>query len=272
MVLREPWRDEFRSIIDGNDVLSLRLSRSMGWRAHELDFLVDIPNLRGIEIYHSDIGDISALWALKELEHIGLECNFTKAGDFAEFPKLTRCFIRWRQSEKTVLDARALQHLNVIGYPYRNLEPLSALKKLSELKLTSKTLISLEGVAELPALEKLDLYRCTQLSAIDCLGNADTLRSVSFDTCKKTRDIEALRHIHELRVARIDNCGPVASLSPVKGSVNLEELYFVESTNIEDGELELLLQLPRLRIVRFANRRHYSHTRSQIEAALKRRT
>lgn len=273
MVLRGPWRDEFRPVIDGKSVLSLRLSRSMGWRAQEIDFVADIPSLRGMEIYHSDIRDISALWALKKLEHIGLECNFNRAGDFTQFPKLARCFIRWRSNARTVLHARALQHLNVIGYPYSNLKPLNALNKLKILKLTSKNLISLGGVSKLSSLEGLDLYGCTKLSSIAGLRNAaDSLRCVSFDACKGIKEIEALKHINWLRIASINNCGSIASLSPLRASANLEELYFIESTNIEDGALDILFHLPRLSIVRFANRRHYSHTRKQIEDELSRRT
>jgi hypothetical protein len=48
----------------------------------------------------------------------------------------------------------------------------------------------------------------------------------------------------------------------------LEALFFYESTNVLDGRIDVLLELPRLSETAFMNRRHYTHTMEQIERAI----
>jgi len=270
MVLQGPWRNEFRSVFDDTDVVSLRLSHSMGWHPEELRFLDLLPKLRGVEIYHHDVKDITPLAQLECLEHIGLDCNFSSAPDFTAFQRLTHCFVRWRSQAKTLLSVPSLQHLNITGYPYQDLTPLNALAKLNVLKLASRKLSTLHGIDQLSRLTAIDLFRCTALESITQMRDASrSLQSISIDTCKKIDDIEAVRTRIDLRSLTLNNCGPIRSLSPLRNCTHLEELYFSESTNILDGDLSILLQLATLKSTSFANRRHYSHTRDQIQSALK---
>ena len=73
-----------------------------------------------------------------------------------------------------------------------------------------------------------------------------------------------MKNLRELLVL---DCGPIESLAPLRG-VPLETLFFYESTNIRDGDLGVLLDLPHLKGTAFADRRHYSHKLKEIEAVL----
>lgn len=269
IVLQGPWRDEFLPAFDDNNIVSLRLSQSMGWQPEKLQFLDRLPELRGIEIYHHDVKDITPLAHLERLEHIGLDCNYSSAADFTAFPHLTHCFVRWRPKAKTLLSVPSLKHLNISGYPYQDLTPLNALTKLNVLKLASRKLRTLHGVEQLSRLTAIDLFRCMALESINQLRDANcSLQTIIIDTCKRIGDIEALRSSSGLRALTLNNCGPIQSLLPVRNCMHLEELYFAESTNILDGDLSILLKLGSLKSTSFANRRHYSHTREQIQNAL----
>ena len=270
MVLQGPWRDEYLPVFGDDSVISLRLSHAMGWQSEDLRFLSLLPKLRGVEVYHHAVKDITPLAQLAHLEHIGLDCDFTSAPDFTDFQFLTHCFFRWRPKAKTLLAVPSLQHLNITGYPYRDLKPLAALSKLNDLKLASRKLETLYGIEQLSNLTLIDLFQCTALNSIAHLSGANrNLHSIIFDTCKKIDDIEVIETRADLVYLALNNCGPIQSLSPIRYCTQLEEIYFSDSTNILDGDLGVLLKIATLRSTSFANRRHYSHSREQIQGALK---
>lgn len=265
MVLQGPWHDDFLDTIQTFKIVSLRLSQSMGWIPQDLRFVKRMPYLRGIEVYHHDIRDISPLSELIHLEHIGLDCHYCIAPDFTRFAKLTRCFTRWRPLSVSLLSTNTLQELNIVGYPYTDLTELNNLTLLRVLKLSSRTLASLVGIQYLSDLNTLDLFRCVALSSIDSLQSIQQkLRIVSFDSCKKLSQIDALEHLINLKSLSINNCAQIKSLYPLRNSKKIEEICFTDDTFVQDGDLTLLLKLPQLQFVTFKNRRHYTHTRQQI--------
>jgi hypothetical protein len=67
------------------------------------------------------------------------------------------------------------------------------------------------------------------------------------------------------------NCGDIASLAPLRGLDQLEEFFAWESTKVLDGDLSVLLELPRLRAIGMRDRREYRPRVSEIEEALRAR-
>ena len=203
------------------------------------------------------------------MESIGLGYRFTNAGDFREFRKLRDFYSGvWVPRARTIFGVRTLQRLNLRGYPHEDLSPLHELQELRTLYLTSRKLTSLDGIEHLPVLEKLRLYSCSQLRSIDSLGRTGgSLRWVNLHACKKIENISALSRLEGLRWANVENCGTFDSLSPLTANAHLESLGFIGST-VEDGNMEDLLRIPQLSRVFFSNRRHYTHTRQQIQDIL----
>lgn len=54
--------------------------------------------------------------------------------------------------------------------------------------------------------------------------------------------------------------GEIASLRPLAWLTKIEKLFLVESTNVADGDLSPLMELPHLDHVSFLDRPHYSPT------------
>jgi hypothetical protein len=96
------------------------------------------------------------------------------------------------------------------------------------------------------------------------------LVELEITNCPRLERIDVVARLAELQKLTLGNNGKVESLKPLRGLRNLHWLTFPESTNIVDGDLTPLLELPSLRKVAFQNRRHYSHRREQIVAALAR--
>ncbi len=80
-------------------------------------------------------------------------------------------------------------------------------------------------------------------------------------------NIEPVRALQHLRVLNISENRSIASLAPAE-LPELESLYFYGSTNVADGNLTPLLRMSGLKNVALQNRRHYSHSREHVEAAL----
>lgn len=266
LVIKAPWSEDFIEIINRENISVLRLTESMGWSDKDLSFLQDLSDipLRGIEIYSWDIKDLTPLSFMPSIEGLGLQCQFTKAPDFSEFTNLKnfKCF--WRPKAKTVFGCKSLKVLNIVNWSEENIEALGDMTRLERLQLTSRKLVSLNGIESLQSLKILDLADCTKLRSVDGIESCQDLTTIEFEACKKIEGFPSLSRLNYLRTLILRDCGKIASLKPIEECTSLETVDLSGDTVIEDGNLSPLLQLPRLNVVRFQDRKHYSHKSEEI--------
>jgi len=74
--------------------------------------------------------------------------------------------------------------------------------------------------------------------------------------------------MNKLTGLSIINCGSIPSLDFLKNLENLDELAV---DPIEDGDIKKALEMEKLRILRFNNRRHYNLTYKDATEILKKR-
>lgn len=271
MILKGEWHEKYSQVIKEKNITSLRLSRSAGWRSADVTFLKDLDCLKGIEIYSANCKDISPIWALKSAQHIGLECNLSKAGDFGSFTELRTCFLRWQPKAVSILSAASLEDLNVANYPFDDFVPLCKLELLKNLKITSRKLKSLNGIQDLPMLDSLDLYQCKGVNCLEPLRQVSSLRSLLLDGCRGLNDLTPLKYLSMLETLSLNDCESISSLEPLAQLDKIKNIYFSGSTKIENGGLRMLMQMSNLQSVSFANRRHYDVSLTDITEALERR-
>ena len=258
------WDARFKVMMEENGIDMLRLSHSAGWRDTDLSFLESMPYLRGIGIYHWDVKDLSPLLALSELQFLSVSCLFTKAPDFSAFEKLQYLFLTWRPKAESVFDCKGLLDLNVDRFPCEDLQAVKHMSRLERLVVGSRKLTTLSGIEHLESLNKLELVYCSQLRSLDGIERCGQLRSVQLHSCKKVYDVSKLGTLKRLKTLSMENCGKIRSLRPLADCKLLEALYFVGDTNIEDGDMTPLPNLPTLKKTSFANRRHYTHNRLDV--------
>ena len=268
MILKGEWHEKYHQVIKEQNISSLRLSRSMGWRSADVTFLRDLERLKGIEIYSANCKDISPVWALKSVQHIGLDCNLSKSGDFSALTQLHSCFLRWQPKAVSILSAACLKEFNVINYPYDDIDPLRKLESLQNLSITSRKLKSLNGTQDLPLLDSLDLFQCRGLTCLEPLHQSTTLRSLILDGCKGLNDLTPLKNLSKLETLSLNDCDSISSLEPLTHLGQIKHLYFSGSTTIENGTLNMLMQLSNLQSISFANRKHYDLSRTEITEAI----
>jgi hypothetical protein len=110
----------------------------------------------------------------------------------------------------------------------------------------------------------LDLAECSKLESLSGIEKCRQLRVVELENCKKINNVSYLGELINLRDIVLTDCGKVKSLRALANCQLLENLTFAGDTNVEDGKLTPLFDIPNLKQIWFADRRHYSHKRDQI--------
>lgn len=263
-VPRGPWKPSYNHLVAKENVHVVRLSSSMGWRGQDLEFLRDLPFLRGVEIYSWDVRDASVIGSLSELRLVGLDCDLRKQIDFTALPKLEVVKGTWKKPLESLLHCKGLKHLNLSNWPEEDLRSLSAMTKLTKLLLTSRKLSSLRGISSLEALKWLDLHACPKLTSLEELRSCVSIRHLEITSCGAVDDVSPIGDLHELRELALDGCKDLDTLTCIQGCENLEQLSFLGTTRVTDGKLSFISELPKLHSLRFTPRRHYDRKRVEL--------
>jgi len=270
-VLTGPWRDKYASIIKSKKIKNIRLVLSMGLTDQDLFFLskLDGYNLRGIEVYNWGITDLTPLLEFKTLRRIGFECDLKVDFDFSRFVDLQKCFFRWIKGKcETIFSCSLLEDFNVVNYPFENLLNMTSFPLLRNLEITSRKLKALTGIERLTKLESLDLYNVPFLNSLDGIGACENIEELNIETCRKINSLDDCSRLKNLRKITFSNCSKIKTLKPLVECKKLEEIYFIEDTIVEDGDLSIFEELPELKKMWFANRRHYSVSQENISKIL----
>jgi hypothetical protein len=260
VVLEGGWRDEYANVIEAHGLSVL----SIAVRGSDLSFLARLPSLRGLVLNAGEVRDLSSVQALTSLETLTLNTPAKPRLelDFGAFPLLERLRMYWNPGFESVSAARRLETLFVFGPPDADLARFGAMAGLKRLELSQgRRLVSTAGVGD---VEFLGLY---QQTALEELVLPRSLRVLAIESCKKLSSLDAVAGLDLVRL-KVANCGDIASLSPLRGMTGLEEFLAWESTRVLDGDLSVLLSLPRLRVIGMQDRSSYKPRVKEIEAAL----
>lgn len=272
MVPRTHWSESLASEALRFAVDGIRLSQAAGWRDSNIDFVANFPNLRSIEIYSETVTDLSPLDSLCGLVHMGIQCAYKTFPSHLPLANLKSCGLNWHPAAKGLLQCKSLESLNITNYPFENLSPLVALTSLKVLKLTSSRLTGLDGASSLRELAVLDLYRCTRLHTLAGIEAHSTLSILALDVCKKVTSLDHLRGLRNLCELIITDCDDIESLEPIRSLAKLTRVFFVGSTKIVDGNVDLDRSLPALKDISFMNRRGYNDSREHVAERIAKRS
>jgi hypothetical protein len=182
--------------------------------------------------------------------------------DFTAFGALRTLRMYWNPGFESVFASTSLESLFVFGPPDPDLTRLGSFPRLRRLELSQgRKLLSTAGVGA--GVEFLGLYQQGALRELTGLPALDVL---AIEGCKQLGELVTVPSLTRLKVA---NCGDIASLAPLRGLDELQEFLAWESTRVLDGDLSVLLELPKLRVLGMRDRREYRPRVPEIEEALK---
>jgi internalin A len=263
VVLEGGWREEYANVIEAHDLAVL----SIMVRGDDLSFLARVPGLRGLVLNAGEVRDLAPVSALRDLETLTLNTASKPrmSLDFAAFERLRTLRMYWNAGFESVFACQTLESLFVFGPPDADLTRFGGISSLRRLELSQgRKLVSTAGVSS--DVEFLGLYQQGALTELRDLPRG--LSVLAIEGSKQLGELVTAPSLTRLKVA---NCGDIASLAPLRGLDRLEEFFAWESTRVLDGDLSVLLELPKLRTIGMRDRREYRPRVAEIEEALRER-
>lgn len=267
-VLSSAWRGEMLQYILDSGATGIELNHARGWSDDNVEFLYQLPGLVSCAVIDWKIDDVSPVNALRNLERLKIFTYCKTQIEFQHFEKLKSCAIEWRAGAASLFSCSTLVSLFINRYRAHSAHLIGQLQSLNSLSILNSPLSSIAGLGQLSLLKELQLANLSKLQSLTGLSGLSNLQELSVNGCRKLRALEATCLPMNLRMLALDDCGTLESLEPLRALSQLKELRFTGDTNILDGKMEPLLELPNLRVVRFRNRKHYSATCEQVSNRL----
>jgi Leucine-rich repeat (LRR) protein len=228
-------------------------------RQVNIDFLTELTFLERADLSALSVRDVTPLYGLPKLRRLTIT-GIRQEIDFTRLARLEELRVDWNAKFfSSFLSCDRLRILGIGNYNCPDLRQLGNLRSLEELILSLSRIETLAGVEHFPELERLSLDFVKHLETLEPLGACRMLRYLSIDDAKNLKQIDPVAHLVNLQELCLKRCPEVDSLKPVKGFGALEYVGLLETTNIQDGDLSVLLTLPNLKHASFVDRKHYSH-------------
>ena len=185
---------------------------------------------------------------------------------FKKLNKLKHLVTYWNLGYNDSLkDLSQLLSLRIIGYKNKDLNTLGKMNNLECLVFhKSRSLKSLENLRNLKKLQYLEIEGCGSLTDLSEVAELQDLKylNISF---KKGIDYSVIGIISQLE--ELTFSGEVGDLKWIKNLKSLKKLRF--NCKIEDGNIDILYDLPSLEFIRFNNKRNFSVKLKDIQQHLK---
>ncbi len=230
-----------------------------------LAFLERLPELEELHLSDLLVEDVAGVHHLHNLRVLTLNSYDTTQINFGCLPRLEECFSFWRPGIDSLFSSPSLQKLEIQRYRYEDLTPLGGLSSLQSLKLVDPRIKSLRGMEHLQALSSLVIVGARRLDDFEALAAATELEELELSQCRLLTDVGMVGAMHRLRRLGLSDCKRLKSIEPLRHCVGLEEVELAGSTDLADGELRFLAELPRLHTARIAKRSHYNPSADDIQ-------
>ncbi|WP_411359654.1 leucine-rich repeat domain-containing protein [Pseudidiomarina salilacus] len=258
-IIKGSWENGFADILIREKVDLLYLNYSLGWEGEDLSFLGELPNLRCIKIIAGKVRGLRNIENLTDLQYLSISATCREEMDFTKLHSLQYCFLEWWMGAASILDCADLDYLYLNSLKGIELNRLESLKKVRTLTIGNSTIDNLSWIKSLPSLEKLELINCPRIKDFDSLASSKRLTWLALNGCKGLLTIDFVVELERLEIFVFSDCGEISTIAPLASVRSLKAVSFSGSTVIKDGDLSPLLSLPKLAMLSFTRRRHYSH-------------
>lgn len=277
LTLNKEWSDDLIWVFEREHIQTLVLHRLPKWdpsqplarptfRRTNLDFLAKVPQLRSLTVLDRSVPDISGVHHLPELRYLYMGDYSGKPIDFSCFPLLEECYIEFTKNRRSVALCTKLKSLSLQHYAYKDVTVLTPLSELTELWFSQGGLGDISAIGAFPDLKLLTLALLRNLRDISPLSTLKKVEELDLEGSKNFANLDAVSEMRALRTLNMSHCGNIDALKPLERCENLEVLRFGGDTTILDGDMTILLRMPKLRLALFGNRKHYNMKREDIPA------
>jgi len=235
----------------------------------DLNVLKLCPELKSLYLHVEEPVDWTPVQHLRELEDLTLIARGHRPRplEFRLFRHLHTVRISWYPEWASVLSCSTLQGLTIENsekvqeFDLRRL-PLLAELWLAECRGLQRLLCSPDQ-----SLESLCVNSCRSFESFEPFKVLHSLKYASFGGNSRF-DVQSLGHCHGLKSLNLVGVGKLPSLQFLSDCISLERFTMLFSTKIEDGDLNVLLKLPKLKAVTFRRFQNYTHTLKEISESI----
>jgi hypothetical protein len=231
-----------------------------------IEFLQGLLGLLGLRIVTSKVVDLSPLESCTDLIEFCFVGRSFAPVDLSRLPRLAQVYIDpYTKDFDSVFNSISVCDLTLQKFSTPDLSAFSNLPNLEKLSIWGGSeATNLSGLGGCKKLSHLELKWMTRLVSPHGIERCP-LTGFHLDTVSKKFVIgDTFQSLGMLRELTLANCRQIPSLSFLGSLPRLERFFFYENTDVVDGDLSHILIHPSLRQVSFKDRKHYSHTCSQI--------
>lgn len=255
-----PWTSEIERFVNCHDIRAVYLNRH--WPGSDYAFLA---RLTGVEELHIQSGrratNLASIELMSQLVDLNLTCVATEQVDFSQLTQLRECYLYWWPGAESIVRAPNLETLYLDNFRPAGAVglDLSRLQSLRRLTLANSSVRNVCFLADAPDLVELELLNCRKLADFASIAELARLERLAIDGSRDLEALDFLSNLSRLEVLRLSNNKAIQSLKPVADCQSLKAVAFGGDTVVTDGDLYPLLELPRLGMLTFRPRKHYSH-------------
>jgi hypothetical protein len=166
--------------------------------------------------------------------------------------------VEWDQVDPASSLSPATRRLDVFDSAPASLADIPPSEKLEALDVGgARRWTSLAGLERFPHLRTLSISQGSRLRDLSALAAAPQLEALSLHGCRRVEDLARAQTCPVLKRLWIDDGDEIPSIAFLRHLPNLRSVGLTGSTNVVDGDLTPLLDLPALDQLAVARRRHY---------------
>lgn len=258
-MIKGPWDPAILSLMKDNEIRGLYINYAKGWDYDNFNFLDELEDLHLLSIISKPVDSLGGVGKLSKLESLSLSCHWKDTIDLSELKSLRHCFVGWSKGADSVFECRALQYLHIDEFKIKDYSGLSQLENMHVLTISNSDFSDINVLSNMQKIKKLSLENCKKLESLKGIEKLKSLEWLNIDGCKKISKIDEVSELTNLKFLQFRDVGEIECIKPIHTLRNLEVLSFYGTTNIVDGDLEVIESLDRLSLVGFNNKRHYTH-------------
>ena len=158
---------------------------------YDLTILKHCPTIRYIAI--SGEADLSVLYDLPTIEGVKIGWLFgdNEKFDFSRLTNLRQLQIPYTKKNKSLFQLPNLSRLCIREYKEKDLQQLQAFVGVQDLIISMSTLNNLQGIENMPSLQRLTLDYCLRLKDISNLAEVKNLKELCVSDCNNIEKIES---------------------------------------------------------------------------------
>ncbi len=220
-----------------------------------------------IRLQSTESQDVSWISGLNELESIAINGKIKGKIDFSRLKRLKSCELDWCAATKSIITSELpLQRLSLSKFSGSLYDFCDkTLASVATLGLTGG-IETLDSISRFKNLNSLSLWNMKKLRDISGLTTCNQLKTLQIESCNLLEYEKVLQRIDTLEKLYFEN--KVLSSLNVFPTKNLEYIRLGAGTFIEDGDVEVALNFPKLESMSFPKRKGYKYSAEQLNKLL----